>query len=82
MVTTDKILIIYMPFCCESLKFHEFLFCFIKIFFWGQVITGYLLAGSIIGPGGLNFVSEMVQVRCFYYYLLFIAVGSVACLFT
>lgn len=28
-----------------------------------QVITGYLLAGSIIGPGGFNFVSEMVQVR-------------------
>lgn len=27
-----------------------------------QVITGYLLAGSIIGPGGLNFISEMVQV--------------------
>ncbi|WZZ02645.1 hypothetical protein YC2023_088566 [Brassica napus] len=26
------------------------------------VITGYLLAGSIIGPGGLSFVSEMVQV--------------------
>ncbi|XP_020260520.1 K(+) efflux antiporter 6-like [Asparagus officinalis] len=28
-----------------------------------QVITGYLLAGSLIGPGGLNFVSEMVQVE-------------------
>ncbi|CAK9164414.1 unnamed protein product, partial [Ilex paraguariensis] len=27
------------------------------------VITGYLLAGSIIGPGGLNLVSEMVQVE-------------------
>ncbi|XP_033131177.1 K(+) efflux antiporter 4 isoform X2 [Brassica rapa] len=27
------------------------------------VITGYLLAGSIIGPGGLSFVSEMVQLR-------------------
>ncbi|KAG6740508.1 hypothetical protein POTOM_055959 [Populus tomentosa] len=27
------------------------------------VITGYLLAGSIIGPGGFNFVSEMVQLR-------------------
>ncbi|XVF35348.1 hypothetical protein REPUB_Repub18cG0137900 [Reevesia pubescens] len=26
------------------------------------VITGYLLAGSLIGPGGFNFVSEMVQV--------------------
>nr|XP_025886974.1 K(+) efflux antiporter 4 isoform X5 [Solanum lycopersicum] len=25
------------------------------------VITGYLLAGSIIGPGGLNIISEMVQ---------------------
>ncbi|KAG8636136.1 hypothetical protein MANES_16G103200v8 [Manihot esculenta] len=32
--------------------------------FAGQpVITGYLLAGSIIGPGGLSFVSEMVQVE-------------------
>lgn len=30
-----------------------------------QVITGYLLAGSVIGPGGFSFVSEMVQVRCF-----------------
>ena len=28
-----------------------------------QVISGYLLAGSFIGPGGLGFVSEMVQVR-------------------
>ncbi|XP_039806453.1 K(+) efflux antiporter 6-like isoform X2 [Panicum virgatum] len=27
------------------------------------VITGYLLAGSIIGPGGFSFVNEMVQVR-------------------
>uniref|UniRef100_A0A0E0E2V9 Cation/H+ exchanger transmembrane domain-containing protein n=1 Tax=Oryza meridionalis TaxID=40149 RepID=A0A0E0E2V9_9ORYZ len=27
------------------------------------VITGYLLAGSIIGPGGFSFVSEMVQLR-------------------
>ncbi|KAK4342472.1 hypothetical protein RND71_038288 [Anisodus tanguticus] len=27
------------------------------------VFTGYLLAGSIIGPGGFNFVSEMVQVE-------------------
>ncbi|XP_073268915.1 K(+) efflux antiporter 5 isoform X1 [Populus alba] len=27
------------------------------------VIVGYLLAGSIIGPGGLNFISEMVQVE-------------------
>ncbi|CAN4097524.1 unnamed protein product [Withania somnifera] len=26
------------------------------------VITGYLLAGSIIGPGGLSIISEMVQV--------------------
>ncbi|KAK3005059.1 hypothetical protein RJ639_017396, partial [Escallonia herrerae] len=25
------------------------------------VITGYLLSGSVIGPGGLSFVSEMVQ---------------------
>lgn len=36
-----------------------------------QVITGYLLAGSIIGPGGFNFVSEMVQVRCFFLKLNF-----------
>ncbi|XP_059432135.1 K(+) efflux antiporter 4 isoform X1 [Corylus avellana] len=27
------------------------------------VFTGYLLAGSVIGPGGLSFVSEMVQVE-------------------
>ncbi|XP_038986311.1 K(+) efflux antiporter 6-like isoform X4 [Phoenix dactylifera] len=27
------------------------------------VITGYLLAGSVIGPGGLSFISEMVQVE-------------------
>ncbi|KAL3650757.1 K(+) efflux antiporter 4 [Castilleja foliolosa] len=27
------------------------------------VITGYLLAGSVVGPGGLNFISEMVQVE-------------------
>ncbi|KAL3647417.1 K(+) efflux antiporter 5 [Castilleja foliolosa] len=27
------------------------------------VIVGYLLAGSIIGPGGLNFINEMVQVE-------------------
>ncbi|ONK73030.1 uncharacterized protein A4U43_C04F26370 [Asparagus officinalis] len=32
--------------------------------FLGQpVIVGYLLAGSLIGPGGLNFISEMVQVE-------------------
>ncbi|KAJ4952532.1 hypothetical protein NE237_029364 [Protea cynaroides] len=29
------------------------------------VIVGYLLAGSIIGPGGLNFISETVQVETF-----------------
>ncbi|PIN16857.1 hypothetical protein CDL12_10511 [Handroanthus impetiginosus] len=29
------------------------------------VLTGYLLAGSIVGPGGLNVISEMVQV-CIY----------------
>nr|XP_043629326.1 K(+) efflux antiporter 4-like isoform X1 [Erigeron canadensis] len=29
------------------------------------VITGYLLAGSLIGPGGLSFVSELVQVETF-----------------
>ncbi|KAK6135280.1 hypothetical protein DH2020_030981 [Rehmannia glutinosa] len=27
------------------------------------VIVGYLLAGSIIGPGGLKFISEMVQLK-------------------
>ncbi|KAM0030740.1 putative cation/H+ exchanger, sodium/solute symporter superfamily [Helianthus debilis subsp. tardiflorus] len=27
------------------------------------VITGYLLAGSVIGPGGLSFVNELVQVE-------------------
>ncbi|RZC81574.1 hypothetical protein C5167_044146 [Papaver somniferum] len=27
------------------------------------VITGYLLAGSLVGPGGLNFISEIVQVE-------------------
>ncbi|XP_073001849.1 K(+) efflux antiporter 5-like isoform X1 [Typha latifolia] len=27
------------------------------------VIVGYLLAGSLIGPGGLNFISEIVQVE-------------------
>ncbi|MED6216369.1 K(+) efflux antiporter 5 [Stylosanthes scabra] len=27
------------------------------------VIVGYLLAGSLIGPGGLKFISEMVQTR-------------------
>ncbi|CAI0628354.1 unnamed protein product [Linum tenue] len=27
------------------------------------VFTGYLLAGSVIGPGGFSFVSEMVQVE-------------------
>ncbi|KAJ0968663.1 hypothetical protein J5N97_025580 [Dioscorea zingiberensis] len=27
------------------------------------VIVGYLLAGSLIGPGGLNFINEMVQVE-------------------
>jgi hypothetical protein len=26
------------------------------------VITGYLLAGSAVGPGGFSFVSELVQV--------------------
>ncbi|KAI5393477.1 variant 2, K(+) efflux antiporter 6 [Lathyrus oleraceus] len=32
--------------------------------FAGQpVITGYLLAGSIVGPGGFNFINEMVQVE-------------------
>ncbi|KAI8004163.1 K(+) efflux antiporter 5 [Camellia lanceoleosa] len=36
----------------------------IIFFCLGQpVIVGYLLAGSLIGPGGLNFISEMVLVR-------------------
>lgn len=30
---------------------------------------GYLLAGSIIGPGGLKFISEMVQVDHFSFFL-------------
>ncbi|KAH9647427.1 K(+) efflux antiporter 5 [Citrus sinensis] len=30
-----------------------------------KVIVGYLLAGSIIGPGGLKFISELVQVETF-----------------
>lgn len=34
-----------------------------------QVIVGYLLAGSIIGPGGLKFISEMVQV-CFIHVVM------------
>ncbi|XP_062216926.1 K(+) efflux antiporter 5-like isoform X2 [Phragmites australis] len=29
------------------------------------VIVGYLLAGSLVGPGGLNLISEMVQVETF-----------------
>ncbi|CAL1371485.1 unnamed protein product [Linum trigynum] len=29
------------------------------------IIVGYLLAGSLIGPGGLKFISEMVQVETF-----------------
>ncbi|CAD6209356.1 unnamed protein product [Miscanthus lutarioriparius] len=29
------------------------------------VIVGYLLAGSLVGPGGLNFINEMVQVETF-----------------
>ncbi|KZV25366.1 K(+) efflux antiporter 5 [Dorcoceras hygrometricum] len=33
----------------------------IPIGFGSKVIVGYLLAGSIIGPGGLKFISEMVQ---------------------
>ena len=40
-----------------------------------QVITGYLLAGSVIGPGGLSFVSEMVQV-CRFLVLLELTVIS------
>ncbi|RWW66714.1 hypothetical protein BHE74_00025901 [Ensete ventricosum] len=29
-----------------------------------SVIVGYLLAGSLIGPGGLRFISEIVQLVC------------------
>lgn len=36
-----------------------------------QVITGYLLAGSLIGPGGFSFVSEMVQVCYFFTTFMF-----------
>ncbi|KAK9208744.1 hypothetical protein WN944_001104 [Citrus x changshan-huyou] len=32
------------------------------------VITGYLLVGSVIGPGGFSFVSEMVLVCYFCIY--------------
>lgn len=32
------------------------------------VIVGYLLAGSVIGPGGLKFISEMVQVETFAHF--------------
>ncbi|WVZ55283.1 hypothetical protein U9M48_005964 [Paspalum notatum var. saurae] len=32
------------------------------------VIVGYLLAGSLVGPGGLNFISEMVQVETFAHF--------------
>lgn len=39
---------------------------------YSQVITGYLLAGSIVGPGGFNFVSEMVQVCSSSHHLLFL----------
>lgn len=35
-----------------------------------KVIVGYLLAGSLIGPGGLKFISEIVQVRNFSRILL------------
>jgi hypothetical protein len=34
-------------------------------FYTCKVIVGYLLAGSLIGPGGLKFISELVQVCCF-----------------
>ena len=37
----------------------------ISIFTFLQVITRYLLAGSVIGPGGFSFVSEMVQ-ECYF----------------
>lgn len=60
---------------CGHLYMHHYKLYIIKISSSGfsssnfdnlQVITGYLLAGSIIGPGGLSFVSEMVQVCCLH----------------
>lgn len=42
-----------------------------------QVISGYLLAGSVIGPGGFNFVSEMVQV-CFTLQIYYLQEDSLA----
>lgn len=47
-------------FYCWKLYLNVFILAFYDL----QVITGYLLAGSVIGPGGLSFVSEMVQVCC------------------
>ena len=42
-----------------SAAFGSTLFCLL-----GQpVITGYLLAGSLIGPGGLGLIVELVQVE-------------------
>lgn len=58
LVKVDKVA--YLKSACNNLWFKP---C--------QVITGYLLAGSVIGPGGFSFVSEMVQV-CYLQYLLFI----------
>ncbi|PKU75790.1 K(+) efflux antiporter 4 [Dendrobium catenatum] len=57
--------------CAEHIRFigaqKKAYFCLVWWFFNDkkllQVITGYLLAGSLIGPGGLSFVSEMVQVE-------------------
>ena len=44
--------IILLQVNCKGLTIHPY----------EQVITGYLLAGSAIGPGGLSVVSELVQV--------------------
>lgn len=44
------------------------------------LITGFLVAGSIIGPGGLNLVHELVQVETladFGVFLLLFGLGLV-----
>lgn len=46
-----------------------------------QVIVGYLLAGSIIGPGGLKFISEMVQVCCLVWSSIRTSEGEIICEF-
>lgn len=50
----------------QVLHFTDCLIFFVNHAKFSQVITGYLLAGSFIGPGGFSFISEMVQVCCFF----------------